>query len=189
MDQGKTLTVFGREEWRAWLAAHHQTDKGIWLVYYKKHTGRASVAYEASVEEALCFGWIDSLIRKLDEDRYARLFTPRTNDANWSPLNQRRFARMVRQRRMTPAGLAKAGFLAQGDRSTPRPRPGLSVPRFMQQALQTDQAAWDNFRNLAPSYRRQYIGWITRAKKEETRQKLLAEAIGLLAQNRKLGMR
>ncbi len=102
-----SLYVSTREEWRAWLEQHHQGESEVWLIYYKAHTGQPSIPYEDSVEEALCFGWIDSIIQKLDEDRYARKFTPRTNTARWSEPNRRRVAKLIREGRMTAAGLAK----------------------------------------------------------------------------------
>ncbi|MDH3841162.1 MAG: hypothetical protein OES35_09605, partial [Chromatiales bacterium] len=78
-----------RDSWRAWLEKNHASCRGIWLVFFKKHTGRSSISYDAAVEEALCFGWIDSLIRRLDEDRFARKFTPRTDTKKWSAANLR----------------------------------------------------------------------------------------------------
>jgi uncharacterized protein YdeI (YjbR/CyaY-like superfamily) len=101
------LHVTSRDAWRAWLARHHDTKTEIWLVFHKKHTGQPGVAYGDAVEEALCFGWIDSIVRRLDEDRYAQKFTPRKPKSNWSDSNLRRFARMVGEGRMTAAGLAK----------------------------------------------------------------------------------
>ena len=90
MKERPELYVEDRKAWRAWLERHHAAATEIWLVYYKKGTGRPSIPYEDSVEEALCFGWIDSLIRKLDEERYARKFTPRTDTTKWSVSNKRR---------------------------------------------------------------------------------------------------
>jgi uncharacterized protein YdeI (YjbR/CyaY-like superfamily) len=188
----KTLVAADREAWREWLAANHQSAKQIWLVYFKKSGKRAGtgVAYEDSVEEALCFGWIDSLIKKIDATKYARLFTPRVDDENWSASNRKRVAKVIAEGRMTPAGLAKASFLRKSVRAAaPRKRPDLVMPDYMKRSLRASKRAWENYNRLAPSYQRQYIGWITTAKKEETRQRRLAEAVALLAENRKLGLK
>jgi uncharacterized protein YdeI (YjbR/CyaY-like superfamily) len=103
----ETLEVTSSREWRAWLAEHHGREIGIWLVFWKKHTGKTAVSYQDAVDEALCFGWIDTLVRRLDDDRYAQKFTPRQPKSHWTEANRRIFARLVEERRMTAAGLAK----------------------------------------------------------------------------------
>ena len=185
----KTLLMAKRDQWRAWLAKNHKTEKKVWLIYFKKRARKASIAYEDSVEEALCFGWIDSLIRRLDDDQYARLFTPRIDHKNWSEMNKKRIAKLIQEGRMTPAGLAKASYLIEDNHAAAKKGRSLTVPDYMRQALLANKGALKNFNNLAPSYQRHYIGWITSAKKEETRQKRLAEAIGLLTRNLKLGLK
>ena len=186
-----TLHVATREEWRAWLAEHHATEREIWLVYFKQHTGQPRVAYDHAVEEALCFGWIDSIVRRLDDERYAQKFTPRRNTAKWSESNLRRFAKLVKEGRMTPAGLAKGP--PPDVTAAKKPESPLSVadevPAYIQQRLQTNAKAWRFFQDLAPSYRRHYVHWIELAKREETRQRRLEEAVGLLEQNKKLGLK
>src|SRR5512146_1433890 len=107
MKMNQTLVAQNRQEWRAWLEQHYQSESEVWLIFSKSHTGQACVSYDDSVEEALCFGWIDSIIQKIDEDTYARKYTPRTNTAKWSDLNKRRVAKLIREGRMTEAGLAK----------------------------------------------------------------------------------
>jgi uncharacterized protein YdeI (YjbR/CyaY-like superfamily) len=187
----KTLHVTTREEWRAWLAAHHQTETEIWIVYYKQHTGQPRISYDEVVEEALCFGWIDSLVRRLDDDRYAQKVTPRKNTSKWSESNLRRFADLVKSGRMTPAGLAKG----PPDVKTPSKKPSAplpvsdEVPEYIQQRLRTNAKAWRFFQDLAPSYRRLYVKWIEMAKREETRQKRLDEAVALLEEGKKLGLK
>jgi uncharacterized protein YdeI (YjbR/CyaY-like superfamily) len=103
----RTLHVTTRARWRRWLAEHHGKESEIWLVYNKKASGLPRVAYDEAVEEALCFGWIDGITKPIDEDRYAQRFTPRREKSNWSDLNRRRFAKLVKERRMTPAGMAR----------------------------------------------------------------------------------
>jgi uncharacterized protein YdeI (YjbR/CyaY-like superfamily) len=176
-----------RESWRAWLEENHDGSDVVWLVFYKKHTGRTSISYNAAVEEALCFGWIDSLVKRLDEDRFARKFTPRTDPRKWSASNLKRVEKLIASGRMTEAGLAKFN-------PDPEPQPAQSArtldpPPFFTDALAKNPAAQAFFEQLAPSYRRNFIGWVCSAKRENTRQRRLAEAISLLSQGKKLGMK
>src|SRR4249920_604992 len=117
----KTLDVRTLEEWRRWLADHHTSESEVWLVFHKVHTGVPSIAYEDSVNEALCFGWVDSLIKRLDEARYARKFTPRKPDSKWSTANRKRYAQLKASRRLTPHGLNRAPTARGYD--APRPFP------------------------------------------------------------------
>ena len=188
MKERPELYVEDRKAWRAWLERHHAAATEIWLVYYKKGTGRQSILYEDSVEEALCFGWIDSLIRKLDEERYARKFTPRTDTTKWSESNKRRVEKLIREGRMTPAGLASLGDLGAGS-PLPASKRDWEMPAELTQALAGNGTARHNFEKLAPSHRRQYVGWIASAKKPETRLRRAAEAMALLERNEKLGMK
>jgi len=181
------LYVPTREEWRAWLEEHHATDTEVWLVFYKKHTGKPRVPYDEAVEEALCFGWIDSIARKLDEDRYAQKFTPRKDRSNWSAPNLERVERLITAGKMTPAGLAK---LNPAPQAPPRRfESGDEIPAFVTEALQTSPAALENFERLAPSHRKNYVRWIIEAKKEETRQRRLQEALRKLERNEKIGLK
>ncbi|HXX79263.1 MAG TPA: hypothetical protein VEI53_12270 [Ktedonobacteraceae bacterium] len=106
MEVGETLLVTSRNEWRAWLAQHYDEYKEIWLIYYKKTSGNTGISYEESVEEALCFGWIDGAIKGIDKETYAGRFTPRRAKSPWSDSNRERVARLLRDGRMTEAGLA-----------------------------------------------------------------------------------
>ena len=184
------LYVTTRNEWRAWLAAHHETEREIWLIYYKKHSGKPRIPYDDAVEEALCFGWIDSIVKRIDDERFAQKFTPRTNTKRWSPSNLERMQRLVSNGLMTDAGLAKFDPSEENQPSPTAPREGnTEVPTFIETAIRANARAWKNFGNLAPSYRRQYVGWIASAKREQTRAKRLREAIELLERNQKLGMK
>ena len=174
-----------REEWRAWLQEHHETETEVWLVYPKKHTGEPRVPYDDAVEEALCFGWIDSIARKLDADRFAQKFTPRKDTGNWSAPNLKRMERLIAGGRMTPAGLAKFAPVAPA----PRYQSDSALPPFVEEALKGNETAYQYFQSLPPSHRRNYVRWITEAKKEETRQRRLQEALRMLEQNQKLGLK
>jgi uncharacterized protein YdeI (YjbR/CyaY-like superfamily) len=183
----KTFDASTAEEWRAWLAAHHQSETDVWLVFHKRHTGRPSVAYDDAVDEALCFGWIDSLIRRLDDDRYARKFTPRKPDSNWSASNRKRYAQLQASGRLMPAGQR----LAPIDRTDDRPPASAleTLPADIEQALRKNRAAWEFYQTLAPSYRLMYLRWIVIAKREETRAKRLGEVIARLAAGEKPGLK
>ena len=176
-----------RDSWRTWLQKNHGAVKVVWLVFFKKHTGKPNITYDAAVEEALCFGWIDSLIKRLDNDRYARKFTPRTNPRKWSASNLKRVQELIASSRMTAVGLAK--FSPDLEPQTSVADRSLSVPPFITDALAEHPSAQRFFDQLAPSARRDYIHWVSSAKREETRRRRLDEAISLLSEGRKLGMK
>ena len=185
----KTLDVRTRAQWHAWLEKHHASLAEIWLVFHKQHTSKESIGYEDAVEEALCFGWIDSLVRRLDADRFARKFTPRKPDSRWSDVNRRRYASLEKRGLLMDAGRANA---PAGKRAyTLRQRRPLDapVPTYIERAFKADPAAWRFFETLAPSYRRAYVGWIDAAKREETRERRLREAVARLAKGEKLGLK
>jgi len=178
--------VASRREWRSWLEEHHASTPEIWLVFYKRHTGITTLSYGDAVEEALCYGWIDSLVRRLDDDRYARKFTPRKLDSKWSTSNRRRYADLESRGLLAPPGLDRPPTERSGDAA----RPSVSaLPSYIERGLRSDPRAWRYFNRLAPSYRRNYIGWIDSAKRQETRERRLQEAVRLLAQEKKLGLK
>ena len=188
MDITRTFTAPDRATWRTWLAKHASTDTEIWLVNYKKHTGKPTVSYLDSLEEALCFGWVDSLIQKIDDDKYARKFTPRRTGSQWSEVNRRLVAKLIREGLMTEVGLTRVDFPVP-EMEPPRKRPAaLPIPGWLKPALRTSPLAWENFEKLPPSHQRRYIAWISDAKREETRQKRIREAIALLEGKKRLGI-
>jgi uncharacterized protein YdeI (YjbR/CyaY-like superfamily) len=187
-----TLYLPTRKQWRQWLTKNHKTVKEIWLVYYRKETGKPSILYEDSVEEALCFGWIDSIIKKLDNDSYARKFTPRTNMTKWSNANKIRMSKMLAAGLVTKVGLATIeNIKLAADKSgmAPKKPSSIKIPAYIREAFKHDKIVWNNFNALAKSYQRDYILWITMAKKEETRIRRIKESIMLLKQNQKLGLK
>jgi uncharacterized protein YdeI (YjbR/CyaY-like superfamily) len=179
------LEVGDSKEWRAWLERHHASSPGIWLVFRKTRTGRRSVAYEEAVLEALCFGWIDSLIRRLDEDRYARKFTPRRPTSKWSDINRRRWRDLEAAGLLRPAGLAAA---PNSNRYAPLPTAS-ALPAEAFKALKANRQAWAFFQDLAPTYRRHFTAWICAPKRPETREKRIRESVALLARRRRLGLK
>jgi len=180
-----TVEARTRRQWRTWLEKNHASNPGVWLVYYKDHTGIECVSYEDSVLEALCFGWVDSLIRRLDEDRYARKFTPRKLSSNWSDSNRKRWAELQAAGLLAPAGLAAAPTA-----NTYPPRPVIpEMPDYFGAALKANSKARAFFQELSPTDRRPFVAWVHTAKRPETRERRLREALGLLAAGKKLGLR
>jgi uncharacterized protein YdeI (YjbR/CyaY-like superfamily) len=180
-----------RAEWRKWLTQHHSEESGVWLVFYKTHTRMPTLHYDAVVEEALCFGWIDSIIKKLDDDRYARKITPRKPSSQWSELNKNRVKTLLRQGLMTDAGLARieqAKNTGHWNQSARTPIP-TKVPEDLKRALSRNRKAKAFFSTLAPTYQKQFIGWIATAKRQETIDRRVKEAIRLLEQGKKLGLK
>jgi uncharacterized protein YdeI (YjbR/CyaY-like superfamily) len=180
-----TLHVTSRRQWRAWLAKHHTSSPGIWLVFFKAHTEAKSIPYEDMVREALCVGWIDSLVKRLDDDRYAVKVTPRKRTSKWSDINRKRWRELEAAGLLTSAGLATAPT-----KNTYAPRPVIpQLPRYIATALKANSRAWRFFRELAPTYRRDFVVWIHTAKRPETRARRIRESIALLTAGRKLGLR
>ena len=178
------LEIQNRRQWRRWLEENHAASPGVWLVFYKEHTSVPSMLYEDAVREALCFGWIDSLVKRLDDDRYARKFTPRKAASKWSEINRKRWAELRHAGLLTPAGLAAA---PTDNRYAPLPKIP-KLPVYIAKALQMNPPAWAFFQELAPTYRRQFVGWIHLAKRPETREKRIGESIALLAARKKPGL-
>jgi uncharacterized protein YdeI (YjbR/CyaY-like superfamily) len=180
----------GREDWRAWLAAHHATAQEIWLVIHKKHAGKAGLTYVEALEEALCFGWIDGILKRIDDEKHTIRFSPRRKNSIWSEQNKKRIRKLIQEGRMTEAGLAKikeAKANGQWERAAVREDVTL-VPPELTAALAGSAQARENFEKLAPSYRKQFIYWIGSAKREETREKRIKTTIKLLVANRRLGI-
>ncbi|MBT3375403.1 MAG: hypothetical protein HN742_14425 [Lentisphaerae bacterium] len=187
------LRVNTRKQWREWLVDNHARKKGVWLVFHKKHTGIEDVPYEETVEEALCFGWIDSIIKRLDDDRYARKYTPRNSGSNWSKLNKDRVEKMLKAGLVTDDGLrlineAKASGEWEQQRGRPQLPPPV-MPEELRDALAENPHAKEYFLALAPSYRKDYVLWVGMAKRAETRQRRAREAIGKLSRGERLGLK
>jgi uncharacterized protein YdeI (YjbR/CyaY-like superfamily) len=179
------LDIRNRRQWRAWLTRHHARSPGVWLVFHKRHTGVKSMPHEDAVREALCFGWIDSLVRRLDDDRFALKVTPRRSTSKWSDLNRRRWAELQSAGLLAPAGLAAA---PTDRRYAPRPTVP-QLPAYLARALRSEPAAWKFFRELPPRARRDFVVWIHMAKRPETREKRIRASIALLAAGKRLGLK
>lgn len=185
MHMSLTLYVPTRDEWRAWLAEHHQTVKEVWLIYFKKGSSQPRIPYDDAVEEALCYGWIDSIIQRVDESKYAQKFTPRTNRVKWSAPNIERMRRLIEAGKVTEAGMAVFDRTLLDQPAKPVRR-SVRLPASILKLIRANAVAWENYQALAPSYRRQYNGWITAPVKTETKLRRAQEAIRMLEQNLKL---
>jgi len=188
----KTVMVKNRAELRAWLAANHDKETEVWLVYYKKKTGKTSVEYGASVEEALCYGWVDSIIKKLDDTIYTRKFTPRKESSKWSPSNKKRVEQLIREGLMTEHGLQKveaAKRTGNWDNPVQKPKLTFEMPAEFADALRKNKKAQETFSKLAPTYQKQYLGWIEIAKRPDTKAKRIEESVRMLTEGKKLGLK
>lgn len=175
-----------RAGWRAWLAANHAKSPGIWLIYYKKESGKPRVQYDEAVEEALCYGWIDSLPNKLDDERYMQLFTPRKPKSTWSKLNKQRVERLIAEGLMTPHGLAKIDIArANGAWTALDEVEELIIPPDLRAALQAAPPAERVFEAFSSSVRKGILGWISGARRPETRAERVARTARMAAVNKR----
>jgi len=160
MKLGKTLRVTNRKAWRTWLSQHHNKEREIWLVYAKQHTGKPRIAYGDAVEEALCFGWIDSTAKRIDENFYAQRFSPRKSTSQWSQQNIERVRRLVKLRKMTPAGLAAF----KNPEALLKDKKVKIAPDILR-GLKQDRQAWTNFQKFPDDYKRIRIAFIESRRK------------------------
>jgi len=176
-------------DWRRWLAANHDRVDELWVGFYKKASGKPSITWVESVDEALCFGWIDGIRKTIDADRYMNRFTPRRRGSTWSAVNIKRVAALKRAGRMHEAGLR--AFRNRKDDKTAiysyEQRKTSTLPRAYARTFKANKAAWTFFSSQAPSYQRVTTGYVISAKQEETRQRRLAVLIEASARGRRLG--
>jgi uncharacterized protein YdeI (YjbR/CyaY-like superfamily) len=184
------LYVTTRKEWRKWLEKNHLKAHEVWLIYYKKPSGKPRIPYAEAVEEALCFGWIDGKIKRINEDYYIQRFTPRRPGSRWSKYNIDRVKRLIGEGRMTQAGLKvyepvlKKPELIYDNRADGDP----AVSEDLMSELRKNKTALNNFLNFTQSTRRIYIGWLNSSKKPETRIRRIEKLISLAEKNIKPGI-
>ncbi len=178
------VQIESRAEWRAWLDANHESAESIWLVTFKKASGKPYVSYDAVVEEAICFGWIDSLRRKLDDERSMLLLSPRRPGSAWSKVNKDRVERMNAAGKMHPAGLQKIEqSKTDGSWTFLDDVEALVVPDDLVVALAEYDNAEENFAGFPRSVKRGILEWIKQAKRAETRSKRVRETAELASKN------
>jgi len=179
LDEAKLLYVTDGREWRDWLQRHYKSEREAWLVYYKKHTGKPRISYNDAVEEALCFGWIDSTVRTIDEDRYAQRFSPRNPKSPYSQANKERLRELVNQGRVVNGVLATLGNLAEER---------FEIPPDILKAIKSNKEAWKNFQSFSPSYIRIRIAFIDGARnRPQEFTKRLGYFIEMTEKNKQFG--
>ncbi len=152
----KTLYVKNSKEWRSWLRKNHKKENEIWLVFYKKHTGKPTLTYKESLEEALCFGWVDGLKKRLDDERYTYRFSPRKEKSRWSPANIQLAEQLIEEKRMAKTGLTAFERKLHYKEEILKVRNSkiLNIPLEIEKALKANKKAWKNFNALAPSHKK-----------------------------------
>lgn len=186
MNSDNILYVADRKSWRAWLAKNHSKEKEIWLVYYRKETGKTRISYNDAVEEALCYGWIDSIVKSLDKEKFAQRFSVRKKTSALSQMNKERIRKLIKQKKMTAAGLAAIAHVFD---PTKDDVDSFVIPPDILEPLQANQEAWKNFRNFPESYQRIRIAYIESRKRhgDEQFEKSLAYFLKMTAQNKRIG--
>lgn len=183
-----TFYARDRDAWRRWLERNHEGSAGVWLIFYKKASGKRSVPYDEAVEEALCFGWIDGKVQQVDEDAYRQRFSRRRPKSTWAASNKERVARLIREGRMSPAGLAAIQRAKlDGSWTSLDAVDAMTMPDDLGRALAHNKRAARNFESFSPSARKAFLYWIGTAKRPETRAKRIAETVRRAAANQKLG--
>jgi uncharacterized protein YdeI (YjbR/CyaY-like superfamily) len=176
--EDQLLYVKGRAEWRAWLKKHYKSKKEVWLVYYKKHTGQARILYNDAVEEALCFGWIDSTVRRIDADRYAQRFSPRKPKSHYSQANMERLRALAAEGKVAKEVLATLGDLEEEP----------EIPPDILKAIRANKEAWKNLQEFSRSYVRIRIAFIEGARRRPAEfEKRLRYFVKMTEKNKQFG--
>lgn len=185
-DGVKTFYAKDQETWRTWLEANHQMEKSVWLIIYHKESRTPSIYYEEAVDEALCFGWIDSKPNKRDKESYFQFFAKRNPRSNWSRKNKLKVEKLIKEGRMHTSGFEMIKIARQnGTWNALDEVENLTVPDDLQAAFELHPEAFKNFQAFPPSSKRAILEWILNAKKPETRQKRIEETVAKAARNLK----
>jgi uncharacterized protein YdeI (YjbR/CyaY-like superfamily) len=183
--QLETIYAIDRQAWRNWLQQNHDRSSGVWLVYYKVNSGKPSIRYSEAVKEALCFGWIDSKAKSLDDARYMQIFTPRKPKSVWSKVNKQYVEELIEQGLMTAAGLKKIEAAKRdGSWTSLDAIEALTIPPDLEQALTANELANQHFAAFSRSTKKTILFWISSAKRSETRLKRIEQTVRAAAQNR-----
>jgi uncharacterized protein YdeI (YjbR/CyaY-like superfamily) len=190
IELANALFFKNRDEWRNWLEKNHKTANDVWLIHYKKSSCKKGLNHSNAVEEAICFGWIDGKLKKIDEQRYILRYSPRKSKSVWSRINKENAEKMISIGKMTESGFDKIeeakknGFWNSAYTNLVRER----LPSDLKKALILNNKAWNNFQQFANSYRNMYIGWVKNAKTEETRKKRISKVVKNSLENKKTGV-
>lgn len=186
--QEKELLYFkNAAEWREWLHENHDTYKGVELIFYKVNSDFESMRWEEAVQVAICYGWIDSTVRKIDDEKRKQTFTPRKDKSVWSKLNKTYIDRLISENLMHESGLKKITIAKNnGSWESLNAVDNHEIPTDLEMAFAKNKTAFNNYQNFSPSYRKSYLYWLYQAKREETRRIRIEEIIRLCEQNIKL---
>jgi len=190
LDIDQALFFKNRTQWRKWLEQNHDKASEALVIHYRKDSGKKGLNHFEAVEEALCFGWIDSILRRLDNERFVLKYTPRKANSVWSKVNKDKAEQLIKAGLMTPAGMAKIEE-AKKNGNWDNAYTSLikeTLPTDLKQALMRNKKAWYNFQKFATTYRNMYTGWLDSAKTDATRQKRIAEIIYRSERNIKPGI-
>ncbi len=183
MEITETLYITNRRDWRKWLVKNYKNKKEVWLVYYRRESGKSRISYDDAVLEALCYGWIDSTFKGIDNQRYAQRFSPRRTSSSFSQMNKERVLQLIKEEKMTKAGFAALTY-------TPDFKEQLIIPADILRSLKKDKQVWQNFENFSESYKRIRIAYIITRKKQgiEMYKKSLQHFIRMTAKNKRIGL-
>lgn len=184
MEEKQLLYFKNSQEWRLWLHENHNSCKGVYLLFYKVSSTNESMRWEEAVQVAICYGWIDSTVRKIDDEKRKQLFTPRKDKSVWSKLNKSYIEKLLQENLIHESGLQKIEIAKKnGSWHSLDAVESLSIPADLEKAFQENDAAYSNYTNFSPSYRKSYLYWLNQAKREGTRTARISEIIRLCEQN------
>ncbi|OOG74213.1 YdeI family protein [Flavobacterium sp. A45] len=173
-------------DWREWLHNNHHSSSGVYLIFYKVNSPFESMRWEEAVQVAICYGWIDSTVRNIDEHSRRQIFSPRKDKSVWSKLNKTYIEKLIADNLMHESGLAKIEKAKQnGSWNSLDAVEDLIIPEDLEQAFEQNKIAFENYKNFSPTYRKSYLYWLNQAKRAETRNKRITEIIDLCNQNKK----
>jgi uncharacterized protein YdeI (YjbR/CyaY-like superfamily) len=184
MKLGKTLYVDNRKKWRLWLSKHHKTESEIWLIYYRKETGKPRISYDDAVMEALCYGWIDSIFKKIDDECFAQRFSPRKSKSELSQMNKERIRELIKEKKMTKWGMEAIAHAFNIDEPD-----NFVIPSDILKKLKANKNAWKHFQKIPSPYQRIRIAYIEGRKRHsmDMYKKSLDRFIKMTAQNKRIG--
>ena len=185
MSEAINREFLDREQWRQWLEDNHSSREEVWVIIHKKKSAKKGLKYQEAVEEAICFGWIDSKMQSIDAETFRQRFSPRRKNSIWSQNNKERAEKMIRIGKMTKSGFetineAKKNGKWNAAYSSKTEAP---IPNDLAEALKENEVAWNNFNRFSNSVKFQYVYWIKSAKKEETRRKRISDVVKRAAQS------
>lgn len=186
MDQKEHHYFKNAQEWREWLLENHTTSKGIYLIFYKVNSEFESMRWEEAVQVAICFGWIDSTVRKIDENQRKQVFSPRKDKSVWSKLNKTYVEKLLHLNLIHESGLTKIEIAKQnGSWHSLDAVENLIIPEDLKLAFEQNTEAFDNYLKFPKSYKKSYLYWLNQAKREATRKDRIVQIIQYCSQNKK----